>query len=284
MTQPDSNNFPTGKSEQPSSAPEVYMSTHYAPGDLPNNYNPPALNHDSPPKVGIPPSEIRNPFLQNTSAHQGTFYVIFLPIVAGFVLAFLIGSAYHRFRAKSQAKDANSTEESFDSDCTEPLDEGGAVLEFLRDRSRPVANEKTNPRCSNSGTTSLAKNEKIYYQPLAEKQEVTTLQLRKLEICPITSPPFTPPQRPLRTKKAISSILLDGFIETGEIPAIVEPLVSNGTKKHISDLHLCYTKPSPSEASRTFQSSNSCSGSPDRHLLNSKNLSRSDKGVRNPSN
>ncbi|KAG7884127.1 hypothetical protein KL938_001999 [Ogataea parapolymorpha] len=242
MTHSDSKKVHNSKRRQPSSAPEVYMSTNYAPNDHSGSYNHRALNRDSAPKVGIPPGEVHNPFLQNTSVHQGTFYIIFLPIVAGFVLAFLIGSAYHRFRAKSQAKDVNSTEESFDSEGTEPLDDGGGMLEILRGRSHRAADEIINPRrtkLTNSSTTLPANNEKIYYQPLADKQEVRTLQLRKLEISPSTISSFSPPQRPPLPTNAISSVLLDEFIETGEIPSIVEPLASNDTKDHIPDPYLC---------------------------------------------
>ncbi|KAG7813386.1 hypothetical protein KL921_000932 [Ogataea angusta] len=287
MAQSSSKYLYEGRKWQPSSTSAVYLPTKYASKDLLGNYNHRDLSLDSTPKVGIPPSEIHNPFLQNTSVHQGTFYVIFLPIVAGFVLAFLIGSAYHRFRAKSQAKDVNSTDESFDSDYSEPLDEGGAMLGFLRDRSHRVANEITNPRCSkapNSSTKLPANKEKVYYQPLTDKHDVTTLQLRKLEISPSPNSPFSPPQRPSLPKKAISSVLLDEFIETGEIPAIVEPLASNDTKEHTPDPYLSYQSSSPSRASRTSRSSHSYSRSPKRHLVSSKSLSRSDKSLGLPSN
>ncbi|KAG7879806.1 hypothetical protein KL905_001300 [Ogataea polymorpha] len=281
MTHSDSKNFRDGDRRQLSSAPEVYMSTNYAPDDLSGSYNHRALNPNLAPKVGIPPSEIHNPFLQNTSVHQGTFYIIFLPIVAGFVLAFLIGSAYHRFRAKIQAKDVNSTEDSFDSKGTEPLEDGGRMLGILRGRSHRTANEFINPRgfkSTNSNTMLPANNEKFYYQPLTDKQEVRTLQLRKLENSPGTLSSFSPPQRLPLPKNAISSVLLDEFIETGEMPSIVEPLGSNDTKNHIPDPYLCYQGSSPSNV---FRTNHSYSCSPKKHLLSSKSPSRSEKSLRN---
>ncbi|GME82477.1 unnamed protein product [Ambrosiozyma monospora] len=61
--------------------------------------------------AGVPPSDIKNPFLLTSKFKQGTFYVIVLPIIAFFFLAYLFSVAFTRWRSRRQARQANLRDE-----------------------------------------------------------------------------------------------------------------------------------------------------------------------------
>ncbi|GMG22560.1 unnamed protein product [Ambrosiozyma monospora] len=61
--------------------------------------------------AGVPPSDIKNPFLLTSKFKQGTFYVIVLPIIGFFFLAYLLSVAFTRWRSRRQARQASLRDE-----------------------------------------------------------------------------------------------------------------------------------------------------------------------------
>ncbi|KAH3666007.1 hypothetical protein OGAPHI_004196 [Ogataea philodendri] len=223
---------------------------------------PPAqLALPDPLPVQVPSSELQNPFLQSSSVHQGTFYVIFLPIVGGFVLAFLLGSAYNRFRAKSQARHANLADDSFDSDYTDSKDDPIVPINIIRHKTvagqtrgievagfRPVRSIKLP---SNSHT-------KVFYQPHQGPAQVTTLHLKKQSDLGTPELPIRASlKRPVIRKN--TSIVLDQFIQTGELPMMDAQTAPNSIYESGSNSYVSSRSISPAKSNYSY------SQSPKRH-------------------
>lgn len=161
-------------------------------------------------KIDVP-SGAGNPFLNSSEFTQGTFYIIFGPIIAGLIIFYLIGALINRIRARHNTKGADAIEDEYEMNQSiiDPFD------------TRDTHNDDTNsvyyqyPRHHQRNLTDISSLHKLTSDPFSDSDSV----LQSLNEPSKTASPFTTTNKSFH-KRRTSSMVLDDFISTGVLPEL----------------------------------------------------------------
>lgn len=161
------------------------------------------------------PSAKNNPFLNSSSFQQGTFYIIFGPIIGGVLLLYLIGVLVKRMQARHNTKGVEAIENEYEMNQS-MID----PFEFTNnDVDDTTSFYYQYPRHQRNKTNATDISKSLYGVDGGDITFDTTSLLQS----------FNEPQKgasPANTvnksfhRRRTSSMVLDDFINTGALPAL----------------------------------------------------------------
>ncbi|QPG75649.1 hypothetical protein FOA43_003006 [Brettanomyces nanus] len=169
----------------------------------------------------IPNQTRDNPFIQQSKYRQGTLYLITLPTIAVIFIIFLLCTAYMKYRAKHQARQAPPFE-----DMCEAKSETSGIFDLEQaTRATTLVSKGTFETVEKIG---LARSSMEIDGLQGEGSDgtkgsgtgsTTFYSLEEPNHAATQSTVSIPNNKKHFHKKTLSSVILDEFISTGELPA-----------------------------------------------------------------
>lgn len=168
------------------------------------------------------PNSQKNPFLIDSDYKQGTFYVIIFPIICGFLALYLISVLWKKIEAKRQTQGVSAAyqESIYDVTCEDNI---SFYHKHKRNKTQTdlsfLENSEFQQDMDNGKVLQLQQGQEVQYQfTSADAANVANNE----------------PIKQNRHKRTPSSILLDEFIYTGELPKLEDDSFVVGDYSHLA--------------------------------------------------